>query len=96
MGAKFEEIAVFFYFFRRKFEAKLKVLVKLMHKKRIKRLLSQFWLEIRILTTLTENFTLFQRNFQAKTGFILLPFTDRLPPVKYCNLPITGGKGKRR
>ena len=49
-----------------------------------KRSLGQFWLEIRILTTLTEN-------FQAKIGFILLQFTDRLPMVKYCNLPITGG-----
>ena len=63
--AKFEKIAVKKNF-PRKFEAKLKVLVKLMHKKRIKRLLGQFWLEIRILANLTENLTLFSKKFSSK------------------------------
>ena len=39
---------------------------------------------------LTENFDFLKRNFQAKIGFILLAITDRLPMVKYSNLPITG------
>ena len=39
-------------------------------------------------------FSFFKRKFQAKIGYILLPFIDRLPAVNDCNLPVTDGKTK--
>ena len=61
----------------------------------MKRSLSQFCLEIQILTILKKKFFyFFKRNFQAKIGFILLPFTDHLPVVNDFNLQVTGGKPK--
>ena len=60
----------------------------------MKRSLSQFCLEIQIFPILKEFFCFFKRKFQAKIGFILLPFTDRLPAVNDFNLPVTGGKPK--
>ena len=80
--------------FERNFEAKLQVLVKLIHQKRNKKAFGSILVRNPNFDNFERNFFFFKRNFQAKIGLILLPFTDRLSAVNDCNLPVTDGKTK--
>ena len=71
-----------FLHFPKKFEAKFQVFIKLVHKKCNEKVFESILFRIPNFSYFERIFfTFFKRKFQAKIGFILLPFTDRLPAV---------------